>query len=301
MILVIGSVNADLVSFTPRFPKPGETISGTGFFIYQGGKGANQAVAAAKIGANVKFFGAVGKDNFGDFLVKSLQNSKVDTTNIMKIDGGSGVASIWVDSKGENSIILNVGANARLTDEIMERSREVFEGASHVLLQLETPLSGVVMAARIAKSLGIKVVLDPAPASPLPDELIESIDYITPNETELSTLVDGVDILSKINWLESHGPRTIVKAGANGVYFAENGELKHLNAFKVKAVDTTGAGDCFNASFTVALSNGLNFVKACEFAMAASAISVTKKGAGSSFPTKKEVDDFLKGRGAFET
>ncbi len=301
MILVIGSVNADLVSFAPRFPEPGETISGTSFSIYQGGKGANQAVAAAKAGANVKFFGAVGEDTFGDFLVRALRSSKVDITNIMKVNDGSGVASIWVDSRGENSIILNAGANAHLTDELMEKSHDIFRNVSHVLLQLETPLSGVVKAAQIAKGFGAKVVLDPAPARSLPNELIENIDYITPNETELSTLAEGDTVLSKIKWLESHRTKVIVKAGANGVYFVENDELRHLKAFKVKAVDTTGAGDCFNASFTVALSNGLDFTMACEFAMAASAISVTRKGAGSSFPTKKEIDDFLKGRDIFET
>ena len=301
MILVIGSVNVDLVSFAPRFPEFGETISGTDFSIYQGGKGANQAVAVARMGGNVGFFGAVGKDAFGDFLVKSLQNSRVDVTNIVKVKGGSGVASIWVDSNGENAIILNVGANAYLTAEVLEKSHDIFKDASYVLLQLETPMNGVVKAAQIAKNFGAKVVLDPAPARVLPNELIENIDYITPNGTELLTLIEEGDTLSKIKRLESHGPKVIVKAGAEGVYYAENDELKHLNAFKVKAVDTTGAGDCFNASFTVALSNGLNFVKSCEFVMAASAISVARKGAGSSFPTKKEVDNFLRRRGTFET
>ena len=300
MILVVGSVNADLVSFTPRFPKPGETISGTDFAIYQGGKGANQAVAAAKLGEEVEFFGAVGKDAFGDFLIKSLNESNVDTSRLMRVSGNSGVASIWVDESGENSIILSAGANAHLNSALVESSIDTFRNASYVLLQLEVPLDGVVKAAELAHSFGAKVILDPAPAIPLPNELLKNIDYVTPNETELSIVAQGKNLSSRVEWLEARGTRVIVKAGVNGVYFREDHKLIHLEAFKVKAIDTTGAGDCFNAALGVGLSQKMKLKDACKFAMAASAISVTKKGAGASFPSKKEVEDFLRERGVFE-
>lgn len=300
MILVVGSVNVDLVSFTSRFPKPGETIAGRDFAIYQGGKGANQAVAAAKLGADVEFLGAVGKDTFGDFLLKSLKESNVDITKILHVKDHSGVASIWVDSKGENSIILSAGANAHLSPELIESSSEAFKNSSYVLLQLEVPLNSVIKSAQIARSFGAKVILDPAPARTLPDELLKNVDYITPNETELSLVSQGEGMIPRIRWLENHGLQVIVKAGANGVYFMQNHELTHLEAFAVETVDTTGAGDCFNASLGVALSGGMSLKNACKFAMAASAISVTKKGAGASFPTKEEVEKFLEERGVVE-
>lgn len=301
MILVVGSINVDLVSFTPRFPEPGETVSGTDFAIYQGGKGANQAVAAARLGANVKFLGAVGRDTFGDFLVKSLKESNVDTSRILHVNRHSGVASIWVDEKGENSIVLSAGANAYLSPKLIESLSNAFRKSSYVLLQLEVPLDSVVKSAEIARSFGARVILDPAPAMPLPNELLKNINYITPNEIELSLVSRGEEMISRIEWLENHGPRVIVKAGARGAYFAQNHELIHLKAFRVETADTTGAGDCFNAALGVALYRGMNLENACRFAMAASAISVTRKGAGTSFPSKKEVEDFLKERGTVET
>jgi len=291
----------DLVSFTPRFPEPGETISGTDFAIYQGGKGANQAVAAARLGADVEFLGAVGEDTFGDFLTKSLEEANVDTTRILHVKDHSGVASIWVDKGGENSIVLSAGANAHLNSKLIESSKDAFREASYVLLQLEVPLDSVVKSAEIARAFGAKVILDPAPARQLSDNLLKNIDYITPNETELSIVAQGKGMAYRIEWLEEHGPRVIVKAGANGVYFMHDHELIHFEAFRVETIDTTGAGDCFNAALGVALSSGMELKDACKFAMAASAISVTRKGAGASFPSKKEVWNFLKERGVVET
>ncbi len=296
MISVIGSVNADLVSFMPRFPKPGETVTGKHFAMYQGGKGANQAVGVAKLGGKVRFFGAVGDDEFGDFLVQELKKAGVDTTFVKRTNGESGVASIWVNEKGENSIVLSPGANAQLDAKMINSWEAAFESASHLLLQLETPLSGVLQASKMAKSKGAKVILDPAPAVKLPRELLENVDYITPNEVEISIISEGRDLIEKIQWLESMGPKVLVKAGSKGVYMLKDGKLEKFNAFKVKAVDTTGAGDCFNAALTISLSEGAKIKEACEFAMAAAAISVTRKGAAVSFPSREEVERFLKGR-----
>jgi ribokinase len=298
MIIVVGSVNADLVSFTPRFPRIGETVSGKSFAMYQGGKGANQAVGISKLGEAVRFFGAVGDDTFGDFLLKNLENAGVDTSFVKKIGGKSGVASIWVDEKGENSIVLTAGANTYLDDEMVRSTKNLFENATYLLLQLETPLSGVIQACEMAKENGVKVILDPAPAMELPDELLGKVDYITPNEVEISLISKGDNLTDRVRWLEEKGPKVIVKAGSKGVYVSKYEALEKLDAFSVKAVDTTGAGDCFNAAFAVSLSKGMNIDKACEFAMAASAISVTRKGAAASFPTREEVETFLKRQGA---
>jgi len=295
-ITVAGSINTDLVSFAKRFPELGETINGTGFEIHQGGKGANQAVAAAKAGGYVEMIGAVGTDFFGDFLIGKLNEAGVKTGMIKKIDGTSGVANIWVDGSGENSIILDAGANGKISRSFLADSWSVIKDAAFLMLQLEIPFDAVMDGAKMAHENGIKVVLDPAPARQLPDDLLNCIDYITPNEIELSQIADGRSITDKIQNLQSKGPHVIVKAGSKGVYIVEDGKLLNLEAFKVKAVDTTGAGDCFNGTMTVALSEGMDLKHACIFAMAASALSVTRKGAGSSFPSRAEIQKFLKER-----
>ncbi len=293
-IVVFGSINVDLVSFAKRFPEPGETINGAGFEIHQGGKGANQAVAAAKLGSRTVVIGAVGRDFFGDFLIDSMKKSGVETEAILKLDGTSGVAAIWVDESGENSIILNAGANGKIDSSFLEKVENFVRDASILLLQLEIPYDSVEKAAKIAHEKGVKIILDPAPARSLSDDLISSIDYVTPNEIEISQIVDGKSLKEKIEKLESKGPRVVVKAGTKGVYILENGKLINLKAFKVRAVDTTGAGDCFNGALAVSLSGGMKLKDSCIFAMAASAISVTRKGAGTSFPMRDEVEKFLK-------
>ena len=296
MIGVMGSVNADLVAFTQRFPRIGETVHGKRFAIYQGGKGANQAVGVSKLGKSVRFLGAVGNDVFGDFLLKNLKEAGVDTSFVKVVESESGIASIWVSENGENSIVLSAGANASVNEGFLKGKGDFFEGLDYLLLQLETPLSGVIKACEMAKARGVKVILDPAPAEKLPTELLEKVDYVTPNEVEISAISKGKKLLERIKNLEKAGPRVVVKAGNRGVYFLEDGTLRNLKAFSVKAVDTTGAGDCFNAAFCVALSDGLNMDKACEFAMAAAAISVEHKGAAPSFPNLGMVEEFLKER-----
>ncbi len=293
-IVVFGSINVDLVSFTKEFPKPGETINGTGFEIHQGGKGANQSVAVAKLGGNVEMVGAVGTDFFGDFLINSLKNVNVSTESIKKIDGTSGVANIWVSGSGENSIILDAGANGKIDESILENSKNVIKNAMFLMLQFEIPFGVVEKAAKIAHDNGIKVILDPAPARKIPDTLLSCVDYITPNEVEISQIANGKTLEEKIKNLQLKGPQVVVKAGIKGVYIIENDELLNLKSFKVDSVDTTGAGDCFNGAMAVALSEKADMKSACIFAMAASAISVTRKGAGDSFPTRDEVQNFLR-------
>ncbi len=296
MIGVMGSVNADLVAFTFRFPKIGETVHGKHFAIYQGGKGANQAVGVSKLGKSVRFLGAVGNDVFGDFLLESLKEARVDISFVKVVESESGIASIWVNEDGENSIVLNAGANASVNEGFLKGKEDFFEGLDYLLLQLETPLSGVIKACEMAKAQGVKVILDPAPAERLPVELLKKVDYLTPNEVEISMVSEGKDLIEMVENLEKIGPKVVVKAGSKGAYLLKNGVLKNLKAFSVKAVDTTGAGDCFNAAFCVALSDGLNVDEACEFAMAAAAISVEHKGAAPSFPNLEKVEEFLKGR-----
>ncbi|MGC9139257.1 ribokinase [Athalassotoga sp.] len=294
MIAVLGSINVDLVSFTKRFPGPGETIRGKGFEIHQGGKGANQAVAAGKSGGEVFMIGAVGDDIFGDFLVDSLKKSGVRTERILKIKGSSGVASIWVDGNGENSIILDGGANDRIDKDFVDKNLDIIKKASFLLIQFEISKDVVEYAAHLAHDANVKVILDPAPASHLSGGILKYVDYITPNEIEISQIANGKDLKEKIIAIEQAGPKVIVKAGGKGVYILRDEEILNLKAFKVDAVDTTGAGDCFNGTLAVGLSEGKDLEAACYFAMAASAISVTRRGAGSSFPSRKEIEEFLK-------
>lgn len=293
-IAVLGSINVDLVSFTKRFPNPGETIRGEGFEIHQGGKGANQSVAAAKSGGDVFMLGAVGKDIFGDFLIDSLKKSGVRTERISQIEGTSGVASIWVDENGENSIILDGGANDKIDNGFVDKNFDIVKDADFLLIQFEISKDVVSYAARLAHDAGVKVILDPAPASRLSSEILKSVDYITPNEIEISQIADGKTLKERILAIERMGPKVIVKAGGKGVYILKDGEIVNLKAFRVNAVDTTGAGDCFNGTLAVGLSEGKDLERACYFAMAASAISVTRRGAGSSFPSRKEIEEFLK-------
>ncbi len=294
MFLVMGSVNADLVSFTERFPKIGETIKGRTFHVYQGGKGANQAVGIAKLKENVTFLGRVGKDFFGDFLIRSLKEEGVDVSNVKKKGGSSGVAAIWVNDQGENSIILNSGANETLDAQEIRASSHLFGKYSYLLVQLETPLSGVIEACKLAKENEMTVILDPAPAVKLPVELLKNVDYLTPNEVEINVISSGNSLLERVKELEKSGPRVIVKAGEKGVYLSYGTDLKRLKAFKIEARDTTGAGDCFNAAFAVAISKGKGIEEACTFAMAAAALSVNKEGAARSFPVLTDVEEFLK-------
>lgn len=299
-ILVVGSLNVDLVARTPRIPVPGETITGFQYLEMPGGKGANQAFACARLGGRVAMIGRVGADNFGNRLVNNLDSAGCEMDGIV-IDESThtGLALIIVSEDGQNAIVLVPGANARLLPEHLEQCREHFAQAETVLLQLESPLETVMTAVRMAREAGARVILDPAPARQLPEVLLRSIDILTPNESEAALLtgrdpgsmdVGNVDqVAEEILRLGPHA--VILKLGARGVLLLtrEYGKAVYLAAPAVTAVDTTAAGDVFNAAIAVGLSEGMDLEEACRFANQAAAISVTRLGAQASVPSRAEV------------
>ncbi|MBW4506014.1 MAG: ribokinase [Scytonematopsis contorta HA4267-MV1] len=301
-IIVFGSINQDLVATTPRLPKPGETLLGHNFFTAPGGKGANQAVAAARLGILTQMVGRVGKDNFGTELLNNLQASGVDTENVFLDETvNSGVAVITVDDAGENNIIVVPGANGQVNQEDVERVSYLLPTAKALLLQLEIPMLVVLSAAKAADNAGVRVILDPAPAqSTLPDELYSLIDIITPNEIEAAQLVgfpvDGEESAKKAAsiLLEKGVKCVIVKLGAKGVICSTKQETFFVPAFPVQAVDTTAAGDAFNGGLAAALSNGLSLYNCVVWGAAAGALAATKQGAQPSLPDRVTFDEFLK-------
>ncbi len=295
-ILVIGSLNADLVVRAPRFPKPGETISGEDLQIIPGGKGANQAVAAARQAASVAMAGRVGKDSFGPFLLNSLKSNHVNTSHVIVDQSATGTAIIVVDSDGQNSIVLSSGANGKVS---AQEINAINVDAKILLLQLEIPMETVMHAAKWGRQKGMIVILNPAPARELPDELISSVDYLLPNETELN-LLSGVpvkDIASAEQaariLLKRGAQHVIVTLGAKGALIVSSGRVKHVDAYKVNIVDTTAAGDAFIGGFASALLRGLELSEAVKYGNACGALAVTKFGAQPSLPTKEEVERLM--------
>jgi len=301
--IVFGSINIDLVSKTPRLPLPGETLTGHSFATAPGGKGANQAVAIAKLGIPSYMVGRVGGDNFGRELLASLQAAGVQTENVLVDEGiSSGVAAIAVDNNGENQIIITPGANGRVDEQEVERLQSVLSGAKVLLLQLEIPLNAVIAAARIAKAVGVQVILDPAPAQNLPDELYPLIDIITPNETEAGQLV-GFPVVGQEAATEAARVLlqkgvgcAIVKLGAKGVICATQAETFFTPAFPVTAVDTVAAGDAFNGGLAAALVEELPLRQAVVWGAAAGALAATKPGAQAAMSDRATLDEFLKTR-----
>ncbi|MCR4921496.1 MAG: ribokinase [Bacteroidaceae bacterium] len=299
MIVVIGSSNTDMVIRVKHLPAPGETIIGHDFMTNQGGKGANQAVAVSRLGGRVAFVARVGDDGFGRQAIELLRQEGIDTTYVRTTEGvATGVALIPVDDKGENSIIVASGANALLSEDDIEAARPLIAQASTVLMQLETPIATLLAAARIAREAGARVVLNPAPfpPEPLPAELLQCLDLITPNETEASMMsgiqvTDEASALRAIQAIQAQGVRqVVVTAGSKGAYIEEGGQLRCIPSRKVQAVDTTAAGDTFNGALCVALSEGLAFPEAIRFANCAASISVTRLGAWRSIPRRDEID-----------
>jgi ribokinase len=296
-ILVIGSINIDLVVRTPRFPKPGETIRGEDLATLPGGKGANQAVAAARQGASVAMFGRVGKDGYGDLLLDQLKRDHVDTRHVMRDPASTGAAMIIVDGQGQNSIILSPGANGKVSPADVEPAS--FSDVKLALFQLEIPLETVVHAARVAKENHVRVVLNPAPALALPDELIALADILLPNETELSLLTgqDVKDVRSAekaARVLIGKGAQiVIVTLGAKGALLVTKDAAQHVPTFKVQAVDTTAAGDAFIGGYASALLRGLEPEAAVRYANACGALATTKFGAQPSLPTRQAVEELL--------
>ena len=301
-ILVIGSLNADLVVRAPRFPVPGETIHGENLVTFPGGKGANQAVAVARLGAKVSMVGRVGNDSFGATLIENLRKNHVDVKQIITDESTpTGTAVIIVDAQGQNSIVLSPGSNAKVIPNDIKP--EVFVNASLLLLQFEIPIDTVIHSANLAREKGLRILLNPAPAYTLPDELIVAADFILPNESELGlltgrTLGDLISIEAASRSLIARGARNIiVTLGANGALIVNKNGAKHIPAYKVKAVDTTAAGDAFVGGLAVGLSNGKSLEDAVQYACACGALAATKFGAQPSLPLADDVDLFLKQQG----
>lgn len=293
-IVVLGSLNMDFVARTPRLPAPGETVLGDGFRMVPGGKGANQANAAARLArepGTVKMAGRVGYDAFADHLRASLAAAGVDTTHVHATRSApTGVAMIWVDAAGQNSILVTPGANLCVDASGVEALRGLYRQAACALFQLETPLEAVRRGMRIAREEGALTILDPAPAQPLDRETLELADLLTPNEGE-ARLLTGLDLgpAETEQALLAMGARGVVlKLGAAGCF---SGGVA-TPGFAVEAVDTTAAGDTFNAALAVALSEKKNTADALRFANAAAALSVTKLGAQTSAPWRAEVDAY---------
>jgi ribokinase len=304
-IIVFGSINIDLVATAPRLPIAGETLLGDTFLKVPGGKGANQAVALAKLGTPTQMVGRVGADSFRVELVQNLQDAGVQTDNVFVDETvSSGVAMITVAHNGDNEIIVIPGANGKVNQEDVKRLSRIIPNAKALLLQLEIPINTVVAAAQTAKNANITVILDPAPAqADLPAQLYPLIDIITPNEVEAGQLVgfpvDGEDAAAKAAGvlLQRGVKNAIVKLGAKGVVCATEEEVFFVPAFSVEAVDTVAAGDAFNAGLAAALYTGLSLHQAVVWGAAAGALAATKLGSQTSLPDSFTFDTFLKERG----
>jgi ribokinase len=298
-ILVVGSLNADLVVRSPRFPKPGETISGEDLRIIPGGKGANQAVAAARQKASVAMVGRVGNDSFGPDLINNLKQNSVDTSHVqVDPDSATGTATIIVDASGQNSIVLSPGGNGRVSPADLEGVS--FSDHELLLLQLEIPIETVRSAAQRARESGLRVVLNPAPAvSALPAELLSLSNFLVPNEGELSLLtgqaVHDIPSAEKAarSLLERGTQNVIVTLGANGALIVNNELTRHIPSFDVEVVDTTAAGDAFIGGFASALLENRSLEEAVRYGGACGALAVTKFGAQPSLPTREDVERFL--------
>lgn len=309
-VVVLGSLNMDFLVRTNRLPAPGETVLGYGFEMIPGGKGANQAVAAGKLGAasvSVRMIGRVGQDIFADHLKASLAGAGVDVSSVhASRSSATGVALIAVDANGQNQIVVASGSNNDLRATDVEPMRRVIHGASVVLFQLETPLETVAAGLRLAREERALTILDPAPAQKLPRDLIADVDILTPNEAEAFMLLGRspgrISIAaapSVATELAALGyDRVILKLGDRGCYLHAAGEGLHVPAFEVDAVDSTGAGDTFNAALAIAMAEGSPLPHALRFANAAAAISVTRVGAQASAPSRADVDRLLSGQTA---
>ncbi|MBC3251073.1 ribokinase [Serratia fonticola] len=303
-LVVLGSINADHILNINHFPQPGETVIGQQYKVAFGGKGANQAVAAGRSGADIAFIACVGADDIGERIRQQLATDRIDTQPIESIaDSTTGVALIFVNAEGENVIGIDAGANAAVTPEYLNRYRQRVIDADALLMQLESPLETVIAAAKLAKQHQTQVILNPAPACELPDELLAMVDMITPNETEAQRLTgiavnNDADAERAANILHDKGIGcVIITLGSRGVWLSENGKGKLVPGFKVKAVDTIAAGDTFNGALVTALLEGKVMSDAVRFAHAAAAIAVTRPGAQPSVPWREEIDAFLQQQG----
>ncbi|ANS87219.1 Sulfofructose kinase [Vibrio scophthalmi] len=299
-LVVLGSVNADHVLQVPSFPRPGETLHGRNYQVIPGGKGANQAVAAARLNADIGFIACVGDDSFGINIRESFRLDGINIKGIkMQPNCPTGIAMIQVSDSGENSICLSAEANDYLTADAIENDLVTIANAQYLLMQLETPLAGIERAAQVAKENHTQVILNPAPARELPDALLQNVDVITPNETEAEVLT-GITVQcdtsaqQAADALHQKGIATVmITLGAKGVWLSQHGVGQLIEGFKVQATDTTAAGDTFNGAFVTGLLEEMSIESAIKFAHAAAAISVTRFGAQTSIPHREEVEVFL--------
>ena len=300
-IVVVGSINMDLVATAPHIPAAGETILGTDFQMHPGGKGANQAVAAARLGYPVQMIGQLGNDGMGQQLREYLSKQGVDTAAIGTTQGSSGVALITVSAKGENSIVVSPGSNSQVTPAVLDQNIDRIRNAGIVLAQLEIPLETVLHLAKLCADANVPFILDPAPAQELPASLYSQITWFTPNETEAAfylghSLKEGAYDEAAQELIKKGIKNVILKLGEKGSYFAQSsGSEAQIKARTVHAVDSTGAGDAYNGAFAAALMLGQSKLEAAMFASAAAAISVTRHGAQESMATPAEVEQMLDG------
>src|SRR5580698_6101695 len=295
-IVIVGSITMDLVTRTPRIPAIGQTLIGTAFETTPGGKGANQAVAAARLGYPVAMVAKVGTDVYGPSLLENLAHAGVNTTAMAKTEGSSGLAPMFVAESGENSIVVVPGANGKMDRAAVDAQAALIRSAGMVLCQLEIPIDTLAYTLALCAEAGVPTMLDPAPAAALPDAVFSQVAWFTPNETEAAFyLGEGSRTEESANRLLAKGLRGVVlKRGSDGAYVAlAGGRAEWVKPFKVQAIDTVAAGDCFNGAFAVALLEGRDPWAAAKFASAAAAISVTRRGAQASMPTRAEVDEFL--------
>lgn len=295
-IVVVGSANMDVVFSTPRIPAPGETLLATSVAKYPGGKGLNQSVAAARAGAHTSFVGALGRDENGDELFATMADAQIHSAVVRRVPEDSGQAFIVVAENAENTIIVASGANGTVTA-LNAEERKVVTASAVLLMQLELPLDVVVESARAAREAGTRVILNAAPASALPDELIDSLDYLMVNEHE-ACLVGGSDDLGVASdRLASRVEHLVVTLGAEGSVLYENGQLiSRVPALQVDAVDTTGAGDTYCGTFAAAIAEGSSMASAAKFATAAAALSVQVLGAVPSIPAREHIEALLSSR-----
>lgn len=300
LILVVGSSNTDMIIRVERIPKPGETLIGSQFQMVAGGKGANQAVAAARAGGRVAFVNRVGDDVFGSQTIPRLSEDGIDTANIsIDPDSPSGVALIMVSSTGENSIAVAPGANGKLAPDDIQNARDCFKEANLLLVQLEVPMETVAAAVELAAENSVQVILNPAPANEIPSEVLEKVNIITPNETE-TELLTGIEVIDEqsarkaANALHHQGVDTvIITRGSEGAFVSDGNEAFSVPAFSQQVVDTTAAGDVFNGTLSVALVEGRPLREAVAFACAAAGISTTILGAQPSIPDRVKIDELM--------
>jgi ribokinase len=295
-IVVVGSINMDLVAHTRHIPVPGQTVIGSGFDTTPGGKGANQAVAAARLGYPVAMVGAVGDDVFSQALLDNLAQAGVSTSAVVRVAGPSGVAPILVADNGENSIVVVPGANGKMDRAAIDRQAALIRSAGAVLCQLELPIETVSHILALCADASVPVILDPAPAAPLPGAVFHQATWFTPNETEAAFYLGGAASPKEAahRLLQMGLKGVVLKRGSEGAYVAvAGGKAAWVKPFPVQAVDTVAAGDCFNGAFAVALLEGSDPWAAARFASAAAALSVTRPGAQASMPARAEVERFL--------